>query len=285
MGGRTLNSISWSWHQMSGLVETGQSSLRCLRDWASASYASSSQGRRVWLVWLSELCHLRLALIGRPTPHDDSAANGELRMIATSGIDREVVRREAPAPAARRRHMAAIWTGVGAGKAHHHRVAIDESGHRLHSRRAAKTNPSYSNSLPPYRPWTTKRPGASTWPTTEPPRQPSRSRATTVNPCGTSPAGPFTAPLRATAAREAPASPPPQPGAYAQQDRRRKRLEAWLRNPKVHRSDQLAEAALQAAESQHPSPAASPYTNCPPPCFRHPGGEPGDGARFAPFRF
>lgn len=33
--------------------------------------------------------------------------------------------------------MAAIWAGIDAGKAHHHCVAIDESGRRLLSRRVA----------------------------------------------------------------------------------------------------------------------------------------------------
>lgn len=50
-----------------------------LRDRASPSYGSSTLGRRVWL---SSFCRSRLALIGRPTSHDDSAANEELRMIA-----------------------------------------------------------------------------------------------------------------------------------------------------------------------------------------------------------
>ncbi len=37
--------------------------------------------------------------------------------------------------------MAAIWAGIDAGKAHHHRVAIDESGRRLRSRRVANDVP------------------------------------------------------------------------------------------------------------------------------------------------
>lgn len=37
--------------------------------------------------------------------------------------------------------MAAIWAGIDAGKTHHHCVAIDESGHRLLSRRAANDEP------------------------------------------------------------------------------------------------------------------------------------------------
>ncbi|MEU9197907.1 hypothetical protein [Streptomyces hundungensis] len=52
--------------------------------------------------------------------------------------------------------MAEIWAGVDAGKAHHHRVAIDESRPRLLSRRAAKTKPSRSHSLPLYWPWATR---------------------------------------------------------------------------------------------------------------------------------
>ncbi|MFE7161780.1 IS110 family transposase [Streptomyces sp. NPDC057636] len=37
--------------------------------------------------------------------------------------------------------MAAIWAGIDAGKAHHHCVAIDESGRRLLSRRVANDEP------------------------------------------------------------------------------------------------------------------------------------------------
>ncbi|MFE5026631.1 IS110 family transposase [Streptomyces sp. NPDC056656] len=37
--------------------------------------------------------------------------------------------------------MAAIWAGIDAGKTHHHCVAIDESGHRLLSRRVANDEP------------------------------------------------------------------------------------------------------------------------------------------------
>ncbi|MEW2077334.1 MULTISPECIES: IS110 family transposase [unclassified Streptomyces] len=37
--------------------------------------------------------------------------------------------------------MAAIWAGIDAGKTHHHCVAIDESGHRLLSRRVASDEP------------------------------------------------------------------------------------------------------------------------------------------------
>ncbi len=43
-----------------------------LREAVSPSYASPTQGRRVWL---SNFCRLRLPSIGRPAPHDDSAAN------------------------------------------------------------------------------------------------------------------------------------------------------------------------------------------------------------------
>lgn len=50
-----------------------------LRDAVSPSYGSPTQGHRVWF---KELCRLWLALIGRPAPHGDSAANQELRMIA-----------------------------------------------------------------------------------------------------------------------------------------------------------------------------------------------------------
>ncbi|MFD7917616.1 IS110 family transposase [Streptomyces sp. NPDC059752] len=37
--------------------------------------------------------------------------------------------------------MAAIWAGIDAGKTHHHCVAIDESGHRLLSRRVTNDEP------------------------------------------------------------------------------------------------------------------------------------------------
>ncbi|MBP5865063.1 MULTISPECIES: IS110 family transposase [Streptomyces] len=37
--------------------------------------------------------------------------------------------------------MAAIWAGIDAGKTHHHCVAINESGHRLLSRRVANDEP------------------------------------------------------------------------------------------------------------------------------------------------
>ncbi|MGW2706711.1 IS110 family transposase [Streptomyces sp. NPDC001340] len=37
--------------------------------------------------------------------------------------------------------MTAIWAGIDAGKTHHHCVAIDESGHRLLSRRVANDEP------------------------------------------------------------------------------------------------------------------------------------------------
>ncbi|MDX2565193.1 IS110 family transposase [Streptomyces sp. TX20-6-3] len=37
--------------------------------------------------------------------------------------------------------MATIWAGIGAGKSHHHCVAIDESGRRLLSRRVADDEP------------------------------------------------------------------------------------------------------------------------------------------------
>jgi transposase len=37
--------------------------------------------------------------------------------------------------------MATIWAGIDAGKTHHHCVAIDESGHRLLSRRVANDEP------------------------------------------------------------------------------------------------------------------------------------------------
>ncbi|MFG2943469.1 IS110 family transposase [Streptomyces sp. NPDC048282] len=37
--------------------------------------------------------------------------------------------------------MIAIWAGIDAGKTHHHCVAIDESGHRLLSRRVANDEP------------------------------------------------------------------------------------------------------------------------------------------------
>ncbi|MEU2718071.1 IS110 family transposase [Streptomyces sp. NPDC007205] len=37
--------------------------------------------------------------------------------------------------------MAAIWAGIDAGKSHHHCVAIDESGHRLLSRRVTNDEP------------------------------------------------------------------------------------------------------------------------------------------------
>jgi transposase len=37
--------------------------------------------------------------------------------------------------------MAMIWAGIDAGKTHHHCVAIDESGHRLLSRRVANDEP------------------------------------------------------------------------------------------------------------------------------------------------
>lgn len=37
--------------------------------------------------------------------------------------------------------MTAIWAGIDAGKTHHHCVAIDESGHRLLSRRIANDEP------------------------------------------------------------------------------------------------------------------------------------------------
>lgn len=37
--------------------------------------------------------------------------------------------------------MAAIWDGIDAGKTHHHCVAIDDSGHRLLSRRVANDEP------------------------------------------------------------------------------------------------------------------------------------------------
>lgn len=37
--------------------------------------------------------------------------------------------------------MAAIWAGIDEGKTHHHCVAIDESGHRLLSRRVANDEP------------------------------------------------------------------------------------------------------------------------------------------------
>ncbi|WP_328792582.1 MULTISPECIES: transposase [unclassified Streptomyces] len=37
--------------------------------------------------------------------------------------------------------MAAIWAGIDAGKNRHHCVAIDESGHRLLSRRVANDEP------------------------------------------------------------------------------------------------------------------------------------------------
>ena len=37
--------------------------------------------------------------------------------------------------------MTAIWAGIDAGKIHHHCVAIDESGHRLLSRRVANDEP------------------------------------------------------------------------------------------------------------------------------------------------
>ncbi|MFK0224096.1 IS110 family transposase [Streptomyces vinaceus] len=37
--------------------------------------------------------------------------------------------------------MAAIWPGIHAGKTHHHCVAIEESGHRLLSRRVANDEP------------------------------------------------------------------------------------------------------------------------------------------------
>jgi transposase len=37
--------------------------------------------------------------------------------------------------------LAAIWAGIDAGKTHHHCVAIDESGHRLLSRRVANDEP------------------------------------------------------------------------------------------------------------------------------------------------
>ncbi|GAA3920434.1 hypothetical protein GCM10023084_82600 [Streptomyces lacrimifluminis] len=50
-----------------------------LRDVVSPSYGSPTQGCRVWF---KKLCRLWLPLIGRPVPHDGSAANEELRMIA-----------------------------------------------------------------------------------------------------------------------------------------------------------------------------------------------------------
>lgn len=43
-----------------------------LRDVVGPSYGSSTQGCRVWL---KKLCRLWLSVIGRPVPHDDSAAN------------------------------------------------------------------------------------------------------------------------------------------------------------------------------------------------------------------
>ena len=43
-----------------------------LRDVLSPSYGSSTQGHRVWF---KKLCRLWLSVIGRPAPHDDSAAN------------------------------------------------------------------------------------------------------------------------------------------------------------------------------------------------------------------
>jgi hypothetical protein len=43
-----------------------------LREAVSPSYGSPTQGCRVWL---KKLCRLWLSVIGRPVPHDDSAAN------------------------------------------------------------------------------------------------------------------------------------------------------------------------------------------------------------------
>lgn len=37
--------------------------------------------------------------------------------------------------------MITIWAGIDAGKTHHQCVAIDESGHRLLSRRVANDEP------------------------------------------------------------------------------------------------------------------------------------------------
>ena len=52
------------------------------RDRASASYGWPTQGCRVWL---SNFCRLWLPPIGRRTPHDDSAANEELRLDRSVG--------------------------------------------------------------------------------------------------------------------------------------------------------------------------------------------------------
>jgi hypothetical protein len=43
-----------------------------LRDAVSPSYGSPTQGCRVWF---KKLCRWWLSVIGRPVPHDDSAAN------------------------------------------------------------------------------------------------------------------------------------------------------------------------------------------------------------------